>query len=296
MPQMIIANRLVDGVVVFLAPGDEWDPAIAAGAVIDDDAEAPTPAGCCEAARGACLVIDPQLIEVKVEDGQRAADRDPRGDPCFRAYGPHRSHRRRPARVRYRSRGGPPRGQWQPGAPGHQRIGSSSMYRYDEFDARFVDERAAQFRRQVKRRLGGRAHRGPVPAAAAHERPVPAAARVHAARQRAVRHAVVEADAQVRAHRAHVRQELRPLHDAPEHPVQLDQARGSAGHPQARSPTSRSRRSSPRATACATSRRTSTRAARRTSSPIRASTASCCASTRSCIPSSRTCRASSRSR
>ena len=29
------------------------------------------------------------------------------------------------------------------------------MYRYDEFDARFVNERVAQFRRQVKRRLGG---------------------------------------------------------------------------------------------------------------------------------------------
>jgi len=29
------------------------------------------------------------------------------------------------------------------------------MYRYDEFDARFVKERVAQFRRQVKRRLGG---------------------------------------------------------------------------------------------------------------------------------------------
>ena len=29
------------------------------------------------------------------------------------------------------------------------------MYRYDEFDARFVNERVAQFRRQVQRRLGG---------------------------------------------------------------------------------------------------------------------------------------------
>jgi sulfite reductase (NADPH) hemoprotein beta-component len=29
------------------------------------------------------------------------------------------------------------------------------MYRYDEFDARFVNERVAQFRRQVKRRIGG---------------------------------------------------------------------------------------------------------------------------------------------
>ena len=55
------------------------------------------------------------------------------------------------------------------------------MYRYDEFDARFVNERVAQFRRQVKRRLGGRADGGPVPAVTPHERAVPAAARLHAA-------------------------------------------------------------------------------------------------------------------
>ena len=29
------------------------------------------------------------------------------------------------------------------------------MYRYDEFDARFVRERVAQFRYQVERRLAG---------------------------------------------------------------------------------------------------------------------------------------------
>src|SRR5688500_8537196 len=29
------------------------------------------------------------------------------------------------------------------------------MYRYDEFDERFVNERVAQFRRQVKHRIGG---------------------------------------------------------------------------------------------------------------------------------------------
>src|SRR4026209_462030 len=29
------------------------------------------------------------------------------------------------------------------------------MYRYDEFEERFVNERVAQFRRQVQRRLGG---------------------------------------------------------------------------------------------------------------------------------------------
>ena len=40
MPQMIIANRLRDGVVVFLAPDEGWEPAIGAGAVIDNEADA----------------------------------------------------------------------------------------------------------------------------------------------------------------------------------------------------------------------------------------------------------------
>ncbi len=70
MPQMIIANRLVDGVVVFLAPGDEWSTAIAAGAVIDDEAEAQRLLGVAKQHEARCLVIDPTLIAVKVENGQ----------------------------------------------------------------------------------------------------------------------------------------------------------------------------------------------------------------------------------
>jgi hypothetical protein len=70
MPQMIIANRLVDGVVVFLAPGDTWDPAIAAGAVADDDTEAQRLLGIAKQHEARCLVIDPMLIPVKVENGQ----------------------------------------------------------------------------------------------------------------------------------------------------------------------------------------------------------------------------------
>jgi hypothetical protein len=69
MPQMIIANRLADGRVVFMASGGQWDTAIAAGAVIDDDAEA---ARLLEVAKGdqaRCLVIDPMLIQVRVDNG-----------------------------------------------------------------------------------------------------------------------------------------------------------------------------------------------------------------------------------
>ena len=70
MPQMIIANRLIDGVVVFLAPGDAWDTAIASGTVIDDDAEAERLLGVAKQHADRCIVIDPLLIEVKVENGQ----------------------------------------------------------------------------------------------------------------------------------------------------------------------------------------------------------------------------------
>jgi Protein of unknown function (DUF2849) len=70
MPQMIIANRLVDGVVVFLAPRDDWSTAIADGAVIGDDAEAQRLLGIAKQHEARCLVIDPTLIAVTVENGQ----------------------------------------------------------------------------------------------------------------------------------------------------------------------------------------------------------------------------------
>jgi hypothetical protein len=70
MPQMIIANRLVDGIVVFLAPGDEWQTAIAEGLVIDDDGEAARLLEVAKQHQARCLVIDPTLIPVKVENGQ----------------------------------------------------------------------------------------------------------------------------------------------------------------------------------------------------------------------------------
>jgi uncharacterized protein DUF2849 len=70
MSQMIIANRLVDGIVVFLAPGEVWEPAIAAGSVIEDDAEAQRLLEIAKQHQARCLVIDPTLIEVKVENGK----------------------------------------------------------------------------------------------------------------------------------------------------------------------------------------------------------------------------------
>jgi hypothetical protein len=68
MPQMIIANRLRDGVVVFLAPSEGWETAIGAGTLIDNEADATRLMAVAKRHEGRMSVIDPQLIGV----GQRA--------------------------------------------------------------------------------------------------------------------------------------------------------------------------------------------------------------------------------
>ena len=67
MPQMIIANRLVDGAVVFLAPADGWTTAIESGVVIEDDAEAQRLLGAVKQLEARSPVIDPQVIQVKLD-------------------------------------------------------------------------------------------------------------------------------------------------------------------------------------------------------------------------------------
>ena len=57
MPQMIIANRLRDGVVVFLAHGESWEPAISAGALIDSDGDAAALMARFEAGEALRLVV-----------------------------------------------------------------------------------------------------------------------------------------------------------------------------------------------------------------------------------------------
>lgn len=85
MPQMIIANRLRDGAVVFLAPNEGWEPAIAAGAVIEDEASATRLMALAKRHEAECLVIDPQLIDVEIKDG---APRPTSIREAIRAFGP----------------------------------------------------------------------------------------------------------------------------------------------------------------------------------------------------------------
>ena len=85
MPQMIIANRLIDGAVVFLAPGDSWDVSIDAGTVIADDLEGQRLLGVAKQHEARCMVVDPTLIEVTVENGK---PRPTAIREAIRAFGP----------------------------------------------------------------------------------------------------------------------------------------------------------------------------------------------------------------
>ena len=85
MPQMIIANRLVDGAVVFLAPGEGWTTAIADGVLIEDETEAQRLLGAAKQLEARSPVIDPQVIQVKVDGG---AVRPTEIRELIRAFGP----------------------------------------------------------------------------------------------------------------------------------------------------------------------------------------------------------------
>ncbi len=85
MPQMIIANRLRDGVVVFLAPDEAWEPAIGAGALADTEADAAKLMAVAKRHEAECQVIDPQLIDVELKDGK---PRPTAIREAIRAFGP----------------------------------------------------------------------------------------------------------------------------------------------------------------------------------------------------------------
>jgi hypothetical protein len=70
MSQVIIANRLIDGLVVFFAGAGQWNTAIAQAKVIDEDGEAQQLLEVAKQDQVRCLVIDPILIQVRVENGQ----------------------------------------------------------------------------------------------------------------------------------------------------------------------------------------------------------------------------------
>jgi hypothetical protein len=71
MPQVIIANKLTDGFVVFLTSAGDWSNEIAAAAVAEDDAAAAVLLAQGKRAEQNNEVIDPYLIEISVREGKR---------------------------------------------------------------------------------------------------------------------------------------------------------------------------------------------------------------------------------
>jgi sulfite reductase (NADPH) hemoprotein beta-component len=82
---MIIANRLKDGVVVFLAAGERWVPKIGDGLVIEDQAEQERLFAAAKTDEARCLVVDPNLIEVVLE---ATGPRPKAIREAIRAFGP----------------------------------------------------------------------------------------------------------------------------------------------------------------------------------------------------------------
>lgn len=71
MSQMIIANTLVDGFVVFLTTDDGWTNDIAEGAVAESDSVADALLKIAKQAEQDCVVIGPCLIPIEIVDGER---------------------------------------------------------------------------------------------------------------------------------------------------------------------------------------------------------------------------------
>jgi hypothetical protein len=85
MPQMVIANRLSDGLVVFLAAGEGWVEQIDSGLVIDDSVVAERLRAVAKRHVARNVVVEPALIDVEQRDGRLrpVAIRE-----AIRAFGP----------------------------------------------------------------------------------------------------------------------------------------------------------------------------------------------------------------
>ncbi|MEE8237134.1 MAG: DUF2849 domain-containing protein [Gammaproteobacteria bacterium] len=83
--QMIIANRLVDGRVVFMDADAAWVDSIEDGVLLESQADNDRLMGLAMRAVEDCLIVDPYLIEVVVDDGKR---RPLEAREAIRAFGP----------------------------------------------------------------------------------------------------------------------------------------------------------------------------------------------------------------
>ena len=68
--QVISANRLTDGLVVYLTPEGGWSERLADGHVASDDATAQQVLALAKQAESDRIVVDPYLIDVAEFDGE----------------------------------------------------------------------------------------------------------------------------------------------------------------------------------------------------------------------------------
>ena len=83
--QMIVASRLTDGRVVFMADGPRWVESIQDGAVADSPEGVAGLLEQAEAAVRASTIVDPYAVDVTVDDGVR---RPTALREAIRAFGP----------------------------------------------------------------------------------------------------------------------------------------------------------------------------------------------------------------
>ena len=83
--QMIIANRLVDGRVVFMDADAAWVDSIEDGVLLESQVEADRLMVAATRAVEDCVIVEPYPIEVVVEDGKR---RPVAAREAIRAFGP----------------------------------------------------------------------------------------------------------------------------------------------------------------------------------------------------------------
>jgi len=85
MAQSIIANRLTDGLVVFFVAPGKWTIDVDSAGVFEADEAAQSALELARTDETACLVIDPNLIDVTVSKGRirPTAIRE-----AIRAFGP----------------------------------------------------------------------------------------------------------------------------------------------------------------------------------------------------------------
>jgi hypothetical protein len=80
--QVISANRLGDGIVVYLTAHGDWAEGIDQARVIDGEVQGEDALGVASVAAAASIIVDPYLIDV---DGER---RPTRNRELIRALGP----------------------------------------------------------------------------------------------------------------------------------------------------------------------------------------------------------------